>query len=269
MVDGFVTAAVDAAVEVGRRLGLPADSPEVLARRSNVLVRLGPAVARVPATTRLLRPGIQAWMARDVALSAFLAERDAPVIPPFEAPGPHLANGLPVTLWYFTRHDPGHAFAPTEVGALLGELHAAMREYPGDLGAAGPLGDLARMLDLIGDDRLRDAAERVVARLPSLPAQPLHGDAHAGNLVLTEQGPRWLDFEDTWRGPLAWDLACLSRSPRLDGAAAVAAYPGDADGLAPYLELRALFGVCWRFVIARRFPDRSAEAQAARDAYLR
>lgn len=84
MVDDYLTSALDAAVEVGRRLGLPSHAPEVLAQRSNVLVRLGPAVARVPATTRLMRPGITAWMARDVALSAFLAARDAPVIPPFE-----------------------------------------------------------------------------------------------------------------------------------------------------------------------------------------
>ncbi|GAB2990927.1 aminoglycoside phosphotransferase family protein [Amycolatopsis acidiphila] len=269
MVDGFSASALDAAIEVGHRLGLPTESPQVLAQRSNVLVRLGPVVARVPATTLLLRPRIEAWMARDVALSAFLAERDAPVIPPFEAPGPHLANGLPVTLWRFTRLDPGHVFAPAEVGSLLGELHAALREFPGDFGDSGPVGDLGRMLDLIGDDRLREAAGRVVAALPDLPVQPLHGDAHGGNLVLTDDGPRWLDFEDTWRGPHAWDLACLARSARLDGEAALAAYPGDVEGLRPYLELRELFGVCWRFLIARRFPERLAEARKARDAYLR
>jgi aminoglycoside/choline kinase family phosphotransferase len=33
----------------------------------------------------------------------------------------------------------------------------------------------------------------------------------------------WCDFEDTCRGPLAWDLASLRRTPRLDGAAAVRA----------------------------------------------
>jgi hypothetical protein len=268
MVDGYLTSALDAAVEVGRRLGLPTDAPEVLAQRSNVLVRLGSVVARVPATTRLLRPGISAWMARDIALSTFLAGRDAPVIPPFEDPGPHLASGLPVTLWHFTRHDPGHAFDPAGVGVLLGELHAALREFPGELGDAGPVGDLWRALDFVEDDRLRDEVQRVVAELPELPVQPLHGDAHAGNLVLSEDGPRWLDFEDTWRGPIAWDLACLARSRGLDGQAAVAACPGATDGLAAYLELRELFGVCWRFVIARRFPERLGEARAALHEYF-
>lgn len=268
MEDRFAASALAAAIGLGKRLGLPTDAPEVLARRSNVLVRLGPAVARVPATTLLMRPGIEAWMARDVALSAFLAERHAPVIPPFEDPGPHVAGGFPITLWSFTRLVTEPVFAPAEVGALLGELHATLREYPGDLGDAGPLGDLARMLDLIDDQRLRDAAARVVAGLPESPVQALHGDAHGGNLVRTEHGPRWLDFEDTWRGPVAWDLACLARSTRLDGRAAVAAYPGDTEGLEPYLALRELFGVCWRFMIARRFPERLSEALAALAAYL-
>ncbi|TNC19223.1 phosphotransferase family protein [Amycolatopsis alkalitolerans] len=261
MEDAFVASALDAALDVGRRLGLPTDAPEVLSRRSNVLVRLGPVVARVPATTRLLRPAVADWMAHDVALSAFLAERGAPVIPPFEEPGPHLSHGLAVTMWPFTRLEPGHPFAPAEVAALLHDLHAALREYPGDLGAAGPAGDLRRALDHVEDERVHEAVEHAIAGLPELPSQPLHGDAHAGNLALTEHGPRWLDFEDSWRGPIAWDLACLDPAAR-------AAYPGNADGVEEYVRLRKLLGVCWRFVVARRFPDRFAEAKAAAEAYF-
>ncbi|MTD57502.1 phosphotransferase [Amycolatopsis pithecellobii] len=261
MMDGYVSSALAASVEVGRRLGLPFHGPEVLASRSNVLVRLGPVVARVPATTRLLRPDVTDWMARDVVLSAFLAERDAPVIPPFDDPGPHVAHDLPVTLWHFTRHDPEPAFAAAEVAFLLRELHAALREFPGEPGEAGPVGDLRRALDFVDDERIHHAVHRAVAALPELPVQPLHGDAHAGNLMLTEHGPRWLDFEDTWRGPIAWDLACL-------GAPARAAYSAAADGIEEYVELRELFGVCWRFVVAARFPGRLGEARAAAEAFL-
>ncbi|GAA5156177.1 hypothetical protein [Amycolatopsis dongchuanensis] len=64
---------------------------------------------------------------------------------------------------------------------------------------------------------------------------------------------------------MAWDLACLARS---DGPGAVAAYPGEVEGLAAYLRLRELYAVCWRFVIARRFPDRLPEARAAADRYF-
>jgi hypothetical protein len=82
MVDGYATSAV----EVGRRRGLPADEPEVLAFPVERAGEAGPAVARVPATTLLAWPDVADWMAWDVALSTFLAERDTPVIPPFETP---------------------------------------------------------------------------------------------------------------------------------------------------------------------------------------
>src|SRR5262249_44770591 len=140
--------------------------------------------------------------------------------------------------------------------------HAALREYPGDLGDAGPAGELRRMLDLVGDARLRERAEQVVANLPDLPVQALHGDAHAGNLLATPDGPRWVDFEDTWRGPLAWALACLARTTD------TAAYPVAVPGVPEFLALRTVFAVGWRFVIARRFPDRLGEAEAALAAYL-
>ncbi|MDQ0376929.1 phosphotransferase [Amycolatopsis thermophila] len=263
MEDRYVAAAVAAAVEVGNRFHLPTEYPEVLARRSNVLVRLGAVVARVPGTTLVARPRVLQSLAREVALSSFLAMRDAPVIPPFESPGPHLVDDLPVTLWRFTRHDPDHVFSPAEVAWSLAELHAALREFPGELDAPGPVAEARSWisrLDLPAE--LADEVDAVEASLPDAPAQPLHGDAHPGNLVATASGPRWLDFEDTWTGPVGWDLACLATTSRLDGRAAVAAYPGEPGELEPWVRLRELFAVCWRFVIARRFPERLPEARA-------
>lgn len=265
MEDRYTTAAVAAAVEVGNRFQLPTEYPEVLATRSNVLVRLGAIVARVPGTTLVARPGVLQSLAREVALSSFLERHNGAVIPPFENPGPHVANGLPVTLWRFTRHDPDHVFSPAEVAWSLAELHAALREFPDELDAPGPLAEARSWIERLGlSAELADEVAAVEAALPSGPAQPLHGDAHPGNLLATGRGPRWLDFEDTWTGPVAWDLACLATTSRLDGRAAVAGYPGapDPDELAPWVRLRDLFGVCWRFVLARRFPDRLAEAQA-------
>jgi hypothetical protein len=131
--DRYTTAGVAAAVAAGRRLGLPSEHPEVFAFGANVLVRLGPAVARVPATTLITRLDTEHRLACDVAISTFLADRHAPVVEPWEDPGPHVLNGLPVTLWRFTRHDPARRFAPAEVGALLAHLHEALRDYPGEL----------------------------------------------------------------------------------------------------------------------------------------
>ncbi len=270
--------AVAAAVAVGARFGLPADTPEVLAERSNVLVRLGPVVARVPATTLLTRPDAAAWLARDVALAAFLAGRGAPVVPPSTDPpaGPHHAGDLPVTLWRYVAHVTSYRPAPAEVAGSLAELHECLREYPGELPTGGPLAEVHRMLGLLtgelgpAAEPLRERAHRLAGELPAGQVQALHGDAHPGNLLSTPAGPRWIDFEDCWRGPLGWDLATLATTTRMDGAAALAAYPGapGRDELAPFVELRRLFGVCWRFVIARRFPGRLPEAQAALAEYL-
>lgn len=271
MADGYTRDAVRAALAVTTRLGLPAEDPEVLHERSNVLVRLGPLVARVPATTRLARGG-PAWQERDVAVSRFLTERGVRVVSPSTDPpaGPHFAAGLPVTLWHHTPHDPDHRYAPDIVARSLAQLHAALREYPGELPRRGPLADMERVLgryDLDGAaPRLRAELARVEATLPDGPAQPLHGDAHPGNLIATAAGPCWLDFEDTWHGPLGWDLGTLARQ---GGQEYLAAYPGAGEvPLEACVRLRELYSVVWRFVIAMRFPHRLPEAREALAAYF-
>jgi hypothetical protein len=42
----------------------------------------------------------------------------------------------------------------------------------------------------------------------------LHGDPHSGNIALTSQGPRWLEFESACAGPLEWDLSTLPQCSR-------------------------------------------------------
>ncbi|WP_103348349.1 phosphotransferase [Amycolatopsis sp. CA-128772] len=270
MADDYTRAAVRAARAVTTWLGLPGHEPEVLHERSNVLVRLGSLVARVPATTRLLRPEPAPWLARDVALSRFLTDRGVLVVSPTTDPpaGPHFADGLPVTLWHHTPHDPAHRYAPDVVARSLAEVHAALREYPGELPRRGPLAELEGLFGRFGlDPRLRAEAARLEAALPDGPDQPLHGDAHPGNLIATAAGPCWLDFEDTWRGPLAWDLGILARQ---GGPEYLAAYPGSVseEALRAYTRLRELFAVAWRFVIAQRFPHRLPEAESALAAYF-
>lgn len=270
MTDPFRAAAVSSALAAGRRFGLATGSAEVLHERSNVLVRMGPVVARVPATTRSLRPDATAWLERDVALSAYLTERGVRVVSPTADPpaGPHFAEGLPVTLWHWTPHDPDHRHGPDETAASLARVHAALRGYPGELPSRGPVGELldtvARSGSLLDGfaDRIGAETERLAALLPSGPVQALHGDAHPGNLIETADGPCWLDFEDTWRGPLEWDLAILAQQ---GGPEFLAAYPGEADEavLATCTQLRSLFAVTWRFLIAQRFPHRLDEARAA------
>ncbi|MEV5497754.1 phosphotransferase [Nonomuraea fuscirosea] len=82
-------------------------------------------------------------------------------------------------------------------------------------------------------DRLRTAHAALVERLGTeqtgRAAQVVHGDAHPGNLLATPAGPLWNDFEECMSAPVGWDLACLSRTTRLDGRAVVRAYGAARD----------------------------------------
>lgn len=245
-----------------------------------MLVHLAPApvVARVGGLTASVRPDVAATLAKDLALAGWLAARGAPVVSPSdELPtGPHERGGHWLTFWTYVAHERDHVFRPAEVGPLLADLHTVLRDYPGDLPAGPPLDvpDVLAFLRSVGDttvsdanaERLADAAIRVTAGLAGQRAVPLHGDAHPGNLLATATGPVWTDFEDAWRGPIGWDLACLAGTRRLDGWAAVASYPA-APGraaLGPAVAARGVQRLAWSLVFRHHFPtpERAADVAA-------
>ena len=90
--------------------------------------------------------------------------------------------------------------------------------------------------------------------------QPIHGDAHRKNLLKTEKGWLWTDFEDACGGPTAWDVACLVRTAPEGVEAALASYPGAPtwDELLPYLRARELEAVVYWQLQAQRFPEQKA-----------
>jgi hypothetical protein len=85
-----VGGAVEAAVSVGRGLGLVVEEPRVPRDLTNVLVHLAPSpvVARVPVTFARLRG--REWIAGELELVAALAGRGLPVAGPARdvPPGP-------------------------------------------------------------------------------------------------------------------------------------------------------------------------------------
>ncbi|MCP2170388.1 Phosphotransferase enzyme family protein [Goodfellowiella coeruleoviolacea] len=276
---------VVAAVAVAARHGLRVTDPVVLRSASNLLVHLRPApvVARVATTTALARPGVVAWLARDLAVAGYLTGRGLPVVPPTEElpPGPHQHDGLVLSFTTHLPHDRDRSPRPGEVAALLAELHAGLRGYPGALPERLPLDDIAAGLarlagtGAVGEVELaalRAARDELVARWPfgAVASQPLQGDAHPGNLLFTPTGPVWNDFEDTWRGPVLWDLACLAATGRLAGRAEVAAYPHppDAAELAPWLAVRRLHALVWGLLLAERVPAARADARARLAGFL-
>src|SRR3954468_22461648 len=228
-------AALAAVRAVARAHGLPTDDPRVLADGANVVVHLAPApvVAKAAASSRAVRDA-GAFLARELAVASAVRAAGLPAVAPSDAvpASVHLHDGVAVTFWEHVPRGPAELPAPDRLGAMLADLHAALRASGLALPRLAPLDDIPRFAARDGptaaDERARigDAYARIVAALPAAAAgeQPLHGDAHPGNLLPTAgRGWIWCDFEDTCSGPVHWDVAALRRSPRLDGAAAVRA----------------------------------------------
>lgn len=231
--------AISASLACARAMGLPADHPEVIAEGYSVRVRLHPApvVTRVVTAGRELRPDPLPWLEREVSVARHLTSSGVPIVGPWDDPGPHMAEGLEVSLWQWAEHDSSQVPA-AQFGAMLGPLHDALASYPGDLPPlAGPLTDISTALDTSSDTALHRAADELVPLAMSWPRRPLHGDAHTGNILMTPDGPTWTDFEDVCLGPVEWDLASMTLTDD-----AVAAYPGTINRarLADCRDLRRL-----------------------------
>lgn len=68
----------------------------------------------------------------------------------------------------------------------------------------------ARLAHASADARVQNIAVAYDAfdtTLRDIPLFPAHGDAHAGNLLSTDRGWVWLDFEDVSLMPRYWDIA--------------------------------------------------------------
>ncbi len=243
--------AVAAAVALARENGLHVGEPVVLNDLFSLMVHLRPApvVARVATRMPRMRAPIVEWLGLEIAVTTFLSERDAPVVAPSrELPaGPHERDGFAISFWTYVEPDPDRTPTAADCSAMLPDLHAALRSYPGELPALCA-NDIPRGLEVLDQgatglsgadvDLLRTSAERLRSlwEAPGGDAQPLHGDAHPGNLIATRDGDLlWIDFEDVCLGPVEWDLATI-----MDPGAVATHHRPDPEVLARCTELRAL-----------------------------
>ena len=251
-----VAQAVAAAVAV-----VPSAGPVVLADGANVVVHLRPApvVAKVAASTQLVREPAE-WLARELAVASFLDRCGLAVVRPADD-RVHRSGGCVLTLWQHLPHEPGATAEPAVIGPMLRELHTALAGCPTPLPRlAPPLEDVRRFLLRAPHAGMQRAYDRLVRELGDADGPALHGDPHPGNLLLGARGWTWADLEDACSGPVAWDLACLLDSSRVDGAAAVRAYGAPVAGLAPWVELRRLHKTAWYCLYAERLPASRARA---------
>ena len=147
---------------------------------------------------------------------------------------------------------------------MLRNLHDALRPYDRELGGARELrDDIERLLGQLqpADARQRSAisslGERLNALTPavcasSLRTQALHGDISLRNLLRTRRRLVWNDFEDTYRGPVHWDVASAVSSLRMHGADTrsvremLDAYGWDEEQeLAPFLAAQDVYDEIW------------------------
>lgn len=212
-------AATRAAADLARELGHEVGEPSVIADKSNLVLKLSPSlVARVAMATSLARVGM-AWLRREVDISRFLDARGVGVTRPID--GPFERDGFVISFWHL--ETLAEAPEPMRAGRELRAAHAALVDYEGALPIWGGFVEARAVLErargngmmsaaeLAVIDRAWERAERVVdgAKARSVSFQPVHGDAHSGNVLATARGVLWTDWEDAFLGPVEFDLACL------------------------------------------------------------
>ncbi|MGO1052903.1 aminoglycoside phosphotransferase family protein [Crossiella sp. CA198] len=237
-------AAVDAAVGAGRDLGLAVTEARVLHDLFSVVVHLAPApvVARIPVVLPE-SAGLDALAHRQQAeldVTRWLADQGVPVLPPspLVPRKPVRRNGFSMTFWQLVAEDRSKEPDYAANAESTADLHAALRDYPGQLSflsAAEPefiteglalLGDQPDLLDPADLDRARHEW-RVLEPLvrsrtafeqafPGIDLQPIHGDSPPANIFAGVDGDRYADFELVTLGPVEWDLAALG--PDLEAA---------------------------------------------------
>ncbi|MCB1277744.1 phosphotransferase [Prosthecobacter sp.] len=207
---------IRAATETAIAHGIHPDRCDILQNGSTLVLRLTESlVARVVQDRDGPRQGTE-WFARENAIAVHLTRHGAPVIPlhPDLPPGPHEHLGYPINFWEFVTRIDSEPDSH-EIGCTLLQCHDIMRSF------CEPLPKLAIITESLSilDDRplfpaatqqmLRDHLTHSIDVLNQYPHQPLHGDAHFGNLMNTTRGLLWTDWEDTFSGPAEWDVASI------------------------------------------------------------
>jgi aminoglycoside phosphotransferase (APT) family kinase protein len=211
-----VARAVAAAISTVSSLGLTADDAIVLNNSNKLTVRLLPCDV-------LARVATEAQQAAqfEIELAGRLAESGSPVaaLEPRVEPRVHARDGFVVTLWTYYQPATPQEVSPAGYADALERLHAGMRT----IGIPTPhFTDRVEQAQRLVANRdrtpaLTDADRKLLGdTLRSLrraigerggAEQLLHGEPHPGNVLTTENGLLFIDFETCCRGPVEFDLA--------------------------------------------------------------
>jgi hypothetical protein len=247
----------EAALTVARTAGLAADRAEVVGAGTHVLVRLEPGgiAARVTGDGPLAQ--FAGDLDAEIRLAAALHAAGAPVVPPL--PGmparAHEADGRRVTLWRWW--DARSEDTAQAIGEALAHCHRALARIDVALAPWTKLAEARSRLPELAPDA-RDLLAPFLEP-PDTRLRPVHGDAHAGNVL---PGPVWHDWEDAQLGCVEWDLACLVAPSRVVGTdfghaeAILAAYdaPYEEDLLDRCIAARTAQQAVYGLILGDAFP---------------
>jgi hypothetical protein len=255
--------ALHVAVSIGKEMDLRCEHAHVIKDSNNTIVHLAPSPVIAKVATTTLRPRTASVMTNELRIARFLAGRGAPIAPPAsEVPaGPHARHETVLTLWAYCKHVPHRRVSDLQLASALRSFHAAFAAYPDPLPSF--IENLDRARDALSrssatprlrdDDRtfLVDAGACIASSLAKfdLASLPLHGDPHLdGNILITDNGPLFVDFEAACAGPYEWDLTSLVRA-RL-------AYPDTRDDVLRILsKMRSLCVATWCWMQYGRAPE--------------
>ncbi len=200
-------------------LDLRVDDAVVLHDSNRLAVRLLPCdvLARVAPSVRRNHEGA----AFEVEMARQLEEADCPiaVLEPRVEPRVHVRDGFAITYWTYYEPLPAAETTSAEYAGTLERLHTAMRQLDPPAPrftdrveeAQSIVRDRSQSPELIDADRellahsLRSLRRAVVER--GADEQLLHGEPHAGNLLRTTSGLRFIDLETCCYGPVEVDIA--------------------------------------------------------------
>ena len=210
-----IAAALD--MSIAAALDLTVDDAIVLNDSNRLVLRLMPC----DVVARVAPMAYQASAELEVEVVGRLAETDSPVaaLEPRVEPRVYVRDGFVIDMWTYYEPVPSRELSPADYAHALERLHAGMRRVdittPHFMDRVAETEQWVASRDVTPD--LPDADREFFANtLGSLrrsigdrgaAEQLLHGEPHPWNVLGTKNGPLFIDFENSVRGPVEYDLA--------------------------------------------------------------
>lgn len=243
------------------------DGAALLVRSSSVLVRVRPAPAGIDVARR------------EVDLAALLCDHGVAVTPLAAPAGqPWEIEGSVVTAWHWV--DAVASATPTQLGELARSLRDRTATAATGAALCEPIEAILSAVAHVPDgDRDGDFVRRRVEELAPQWADAagddpfgraiVHGDLHAGNVIVGSDGPMLTDLELSGSGPASYDAAPAVVAVTRYGAApasleafvaALGTDPRPWPGLATFVAVYELWGAAWAVGVRHLDPRWASEA---------